>query len=164
MSNTFTSSAASTFTLTDARYLASKVKADLLQMNRIHGQPSSADAEDFAQELAVLLASGFVDSVSYGFEKGETWITALHYSVRYGGARADERPGRVPLGNTDGAVFTSFLRYSQKWSDLSPAEQQRIKSKLPIQRVSGTEPRGAWSIGDRSYTRHDVSLGRRTIG
>lgn len=164
MSNTFTSSAASTSTLTDARYLASKVKADLLQMNRIHGEPSSTDAEDFAQELAVLLAGGFVDSVSYGFEKNGIWIAALHYSVRYGGGRADERPGRVPLGNTDGAVFTSFLRYSQKWDNLPSAEQRRIQSQLPIQRVSGTEPGGAWSIGDRSYTRHDVSLGRRTIG
>ena len=164
MLNTYTRSAASTFTLTDAKYLASKVEADLIQMNRIHGKPSIDKARDYAVELAELLAYGYVDSISYGFRKNGVWTVALNYRVGYGGGRADERPGRVPLGDTAGAAFGSVLTYSDKWLSLSLAERQRIEKRLPIPRRPGTEPGGAWPAGDRTYTRHDVSLGRRSIG
>lgn len=164
MANTYTRSATSTFTLTDAVYLASKVAADLRQLQAIHGEPSIGDIEKYVLELAMLLADGYVESVSYGFEKDGRWIAALDYPVRFGGGRSDERPGRVPLSDTSGAVFTSFLAYSQRWWDLPHAERQRIESDLPIKRVSGMEPGGSWSAGDRTYSRHDVALCRRSIG
>lgn len=163
MANTYTRSAADTFTQTSARYLVSKVEADLLQMHAVHGEPSIDRIRDYAEELAVLILGGYVESVSYGFEKNGRWIAALNYEVWFGAA-SDDRPGRAPVGDTSGAIFTSFLTYSQRWQALPPAERKRISDKLPIRRVSGKDPGGAWSAGNKTYSRDSVSLLRSVIG
>ena len=63
MSTTYTTS--STFTRTNARYLASKVAADLRQMRLFYGRPSDGEIDDYNTELIELLVGGYLDSVDY---------------------------------------------------------------------------------------------------
>ena len=163
VANTYTRSVADTFTQTSAKYLVSKVAADLRGLRAVYGEPSIDMINDFATELNELLRGGYVESVSYGFEKNGRWIAALNYEVWFGAA-SDDRPGRAPVGDASGAVFTSFLTYSWKWWRLSLTERERIESRLPFKRVSGKDPGGAWSAGNKTYSRDSVSLLRSVIG
>ena len=166
MTTTFTRSTSETFTRTSAKYLASKVGADLRQMQRLHGVPSDGDIDGYAEELITLLAGGHVDSVAYGFKRADNWVMALRYTVNSDGtvSATDDRPGRVPLGDVQGARFESFLTYSSKWWALSSQERDRVERTLPFVRRSGVEPGGAWSYGGKTYSRDGLSLGRGTIG
>lgn len=166
MTTTFTRSSTETFTRTSAKYLVSKVAADFRQMQRLHGAPSDAKILNYVEELITLLAGGYVDSVEYGFRRGNNWVVALRYTVSSDGtvSATDDRPGRVPLGDVQGAEFGSFLVSSLKWSLLSGDERERIERTLPFVRTSGSEPGGVWSYGRRTYSRDGVSLRRGTIG
>ena len=164
MTNTYTRSSTGTFTLTSAKYLVSKVRADLYGLQVIHdGRPLDNEIDDYVMELVHLLLGGYVESVSYGFEKNGRWVAALNYEIWYG-AGADDRSGRVPIANSRGARFTSFLTYSRMWWDLPDPVRRRISDSLPIKRVPGTEPGGVWSAGGRGYSRDGVFLLRRAIG
>ena len=166
MTTTFTRSSSETFTRTSAKYLVSKVAADLRQMQRLHRAPSDAKIADYVEELITLLAGGYVDSVEYGFKRANSWAVALRYTANSDGtvSGTDDRPGRVPLGDVQGTGFGSFLVYSSKWSLLSTDARERIERTLPFVRTSGSEPGGAWSYGGKTYSRDGVSLRRGTIG
>ncbi|MXX34909.1 MAG: hypothetical protein F4089_15480 [Gammaproteobacteria bacterium] len=163
---TFTRTNTETFTRTSANYLVSKVAADLRQMQRLHGAPSDAMIADYVEELITLLAGGYVDSVEYGFKRGNNWVVALRYLVNSDGSisATDDRPGRVPLGDVRGTGFGSFLVTSSKWSILSSVERERIERALPFVRTPGSEPGGTWNYGGRAYSKDGVSLRRGAIG
>ena len=163
MMNTYTRSAAGTFTLTSVKYLVSKVMADLYGLQAIHGRPSDNEIQNYVEELAQLLFGGYVESVSYGFEKNRQWVAALNYEIWHG-TGSDDRTGRVPITSSNGASFTSFLAYSQRWWNLRDDERRRIENSLPIKRSPGIEPGGAWSASNRGYSRDGVSLIRSAIG
>ncbi len=166
MTTTYTRSNSETFTRTSAKYLVSKVAADLRQMQRLHGQPSEAWIDAYVEELFTLLAGGYLGSVAYGFQRADEWVVALHYQVNSDGSisAVDDRPGRVPLGDILGATFGSFLTYSLKWLQLTDEQRRQVKRELPFIRTPGHEPGGAWSYGGRTYSRDGVSLSRGTIG
>lgn len=132
------------FTITHARYLASKVATDLKRLQRFYGQPSDKRIEEFEEELCVLLRGGYLDTVMYGFQRSGRWIEpALRYIADElnGVESADDDPGRVfPGADTSGASFSSFLTYSSSWYELTSAERQKIKESLPMQRTTGSEP------------------------
>ena len=166
MTTTLTRSSNETFTRTSARYLVSKVAADLRQMQRLHDAPSDDEIEDYVEELITLLADGYVDWVAYGFRRGNDWVAALRYTVNSDGtiSSTDDRPGRVPHSDVRGTRFGSFLSYSSKWWRLSNQQREEVKGTLPFIRTSGSEPGGAWSYGGRTYSRDGVSLRRGAIG
>ncbi|MYD52955.1 MAG: hypothetical protein F4W96_01430 [Chloroflexi bacterium] len=166
MTTTYTRSYSETFTRTSAKYLVSKIAADLRQMQRLHGEPSDARIDAYVEELITLLTEGYLGSVTYGFQRAGEWVVALHYQVNLDGSisAVDDRPGRVPLGDTWGATFGSFLTYSLKWLQLTDELRRHVERQLPFIRTHGDEPGGAWSYSDRTYSRDGVSLGRRTIG
>lgn len=166
MTTTFTRSSSESFTHTSARYLASKVAADLRQMQRLHGAPSDTEINDYIDELVILLTGGYVATVSYGFKKSDAWTVALRYVVRSDGLveNVDDRPGRVPLGDVTGSTFGSYLEYSAKWSSEDRERREQIKRSIPVKRVTGDQPAGAWSVGDRAYSRNGVSLSRNSVG
>ena len=56
MTTTFTRSSSETFTRTSAKYLVSKVAADLRQMQRLHRAPADAQIDAYVEELITLLA------------------------------------------------------------------------------------------------------------
>src|SRR6266581_7444779 len=86
-----------TFTETQARYLASKVAADLRQLSFFYGRPREHEIDAYVQELAILLPGGYLDSIDYGFIINGGWVTALRYEVNSDGTlTTDDRAGRVP--------------------------------------------------------------------
>jgi hypothetical protein len=167
MTTTYTTTLSSTFTRTHAKYLASKIASDLLQMQRFYGKPSYAEIEDYIEEVIILLLEGYLASVDYGFRRDGEWVIALSYSARYGGTiQTDDRSGRVLPGiDIDGASWGSCLRKNFAFWLLSSEEQQQIEDSLPVKRTTAAEPQasnGVWVI-DKSYSRNGVGIERRTF-
>lgn len=164
MTTTYTTS--STFTRTHARYLASKIAADLFQMQLFYGRPNDKEIEDYLDEAVILLLSGCLDSVTYGFRRGDGWVIALQYTASVHGLVAnDDRSGGVTPGvDISGTNWGSFLCYSSKWSNLLREERLELMALLPISRAGGAEPKtsGAWTP-DRSYSNGGVALQRRSF-
>lgn len=158
----------STFTASDARRVAGKVAADLRQMQMAYRSPSDQEIENYLGELVTLLSDGYLDTVMYGFKKDGTWLPAtLRYTALSLGTAGDgDRSGTVKRGvETAGANFTSYLTYSQKWWNLGEDARARYKAGLPIQRVSGEEPKapGGW-IEDKSYISGGGGVRRAVLG
>lgn len=164
MTTTQTLSSTATFTITHAKYLASKLAADLRQMQLFYGKPSDLWIEHYVTEAVVLLVGGYLKCVTYGFKRNDRWVVALKYDAHVGGVLlADDRAGRVKPGvNVIGASWTSFLEPSATFLTLSGADLERVEALLPFERGYGEEPRvsGAW-MADRSYSNGGVSLQRQ---
>jgi hypothetical protein len=176
---TFTTTA--THTMTNARHVASKVATDLKRMQRLFGVgiPTDQEIADYQEEAALLLAHGYLEEVSYGLigTASSKWRYAIKYKAHYGqlsGTGDDPgglfRDGGDGLGrflSKHGNYFGSFLVYSQKWTNLPPSEKQAFKRKLPVSRISGTEPGvvrgGAWGSNERRYSSGKINLGRAMI-
>ena len=164
MTNTFTTS--TTFTRTDAEYLASKVVSDLRGMKAYYYRPDESLIWDYYEELAELLSDGYIASVEYGFKRNGQRVVTLFYELRTDGSLADGKSGGVyARADILGITWFSFLVYSRKWNLLSPSAQQEIEARLPIQRSYGQAPQdgsGYW-ITDRSYSSQGVGTQRRTF-
>jgi hypothetical protein len=166
MTQTYTTT--STFTTSDARRVGGKVVADLRQMQQAYGRPSDQDIENYLGELVSLLSDGYLDTVMYGFKKDGAWLPAtLRYTALSLGTTGDgDRSGTVKRGvETSGASFTSYLTYSQNWWNLGDDARARYKAGLPIQRVSGEEPKapGGW-IEDKTYIAGGGGVRRAVLG
>ena len=83
MTYSLTTTTSHTFTIADAKYLASRIATDLAQVRLFYDQPSDQMIQDYAIEAAVLLKFGILQSVKYGFQINDNWIFALDYSVNY---------------------------------------------------------------------------------
>jgi hypothetical protein len=145
-----------TFTRSNARYVASKVAADLRLLQRFYGRPADIEIDAYTGELVELLLGGYVQRITYGFKRGSSWVVALRYQAHLDGTlNADDRAGRVIPGiDITGAGFYSYLVYPYTWTLLDSAERARIKARLPVQRTGADEPssnNGAW-VQDRSYS------------
>lgn len=159
-----TTSSTTTFTRTNARYIASKIAADLRQMQLFYDEPSSSHIDDYVDEVVEYLAAGYLNSVEYGFRKDGNWVVSLRYEVRYDGTLTDGAPGGVdPHADTTGAHFHSFLSQNSAFSALSSATQAEFKAKLPVDRTPGQEPghvNGYWVSGN-TYASGGVGAGRQ---
>jgi len=158
----------STFTASDARRVGGKVMADLKQMQQAYSSPSDQEIENYMGELVTLLVDGYLDTVMYGFKKDGAWLPAtLRYTALTLGTTGDgDRSGTVKRGvEIAGAYFTSYLTHSQKWRNLSEDARSRYKAGLPVQRVSGGEPKapGGW-IEDKSYISGGGGVRRAVLG
>lgn len=166
--SSYTSTATETFTVTHARYIASKVATDLKRFQRFYGSPTDHWIDQYEAELVGLLKHEAVDYVVYGFQRNALWTPA---SVRYralpgGNLASDDDPGKIRPGiDVAGARFTSFLAYSTKWFALPLAERQRIEQDLPFQRSTATTPgleTGYWA-DDLNYSAGGRGLGRSSV-
>lgn len=157
-----------TFTLTHAKYLASKVTADMRRCQQIYGKPTDSERNDFGTELALLLNAGCVENYEFGYRENGSRLVSWSYSVGVSGlvGGSDDRPGRIHSGvNTANAQFFNFLTYSSGWSNLTTAERERLEQSLPIRRGLGEAPRdgfGYWET-DLCYSASGVALSRRTF-
>jgi hypothetical protein len=169
MSFSMTRSANESFTLTQAKYLASKVTADMRRCQQLYGYPSNASINDYGTELALLLRDGFVRTYEFGFvrlvdnERVLTW----RYSVdSCGDLASDDRPGRIIFGvDTSGANFRTYLSKSSKWDALTTAEQGVVLAGLPIQRIDAPEygsSLGGWH-SDLQYSASGVAMRRHNF-
>lgn len=166
--SSYTTTETSSFTITHARYIASKVATDLKRFQRFYGSPSDTWIDRYEGELAGLLKHDAVETVVYGFQRNSLWTPA---SVRYraipgGTLMADDDPGKIRPGiDVAGAHFTSFLSYSTAWFNLTQADRESIERSLPIQRSTMSVPgleSGAWS-DDLSYSAGGRGLGRSSV-
>lgn len=164
MTYSYTTTSTNTITRTIARYLASKVVADLHRMHSYYGQPTSESIDDYLEELTELLAGDYVKSVEYGFKRGNDRVVCLLYEVRSDGTLTDSRAGGVyARANITGAKWFSFLTHSSKWSHLSADQRNQIIQRLPFRRDNGSSPQdgqGYW-ITDRSYSQEGFGTQRR---
>lgn len=167
----FSNTRSSTFNASSARYLTSKISADLRIMNRLYGSPSLDDIDNYAQEAAELMLHGYLLQVDYGLRRTtgagtKEWVLQLRYTVTSGGGLSDDHPGGVPTtAPTAGTSFYSYLSYSQAYQNLPHDERQAIRDRLPVTRTGSDEtPRaGGTSNGQRAYSRDGVSLSRDTF-
>lgn len=155
MSSTYTTS--STFTIANARHVAAKVKTDLKLLQRAYGAPSDSHIEDYGEELAQLLAKGYLGTATFGYRRGSDWVVALRYTAANGTLISDDRAGQIPRGvDITNATFYSYMTYSSKQAALTGAEWARFQATLPIQRNGAPEPGtsgGVW----RSETTYSSS-------
>ena len=168
MSFSFTNSETQSFTVTHAKYIASKVAADLKRIQRFYNSPPDSSITDFESELVELLKSGYLKTVTYGFKKDGNWIVpTLTYTAKdlQGMNSDDDDPGRVsPNANTVGASFYSFLVYSSKYFEASPNERKDFEARLPFSRTSATEPGvSGYMSSDKTYSSGGRSLERSTL-
>lgn len=167
MSMSSTSTHATTFTIANARVVASKIKADLKLLQGAYGSPSDEWIEKFGEEAAQLLKQGYLSTVSYGYRRDGVWVVALKYIARTDGTlTADDRAGCVPRGvDVEGASFFSFMEYSSTWATLSTEQQRTVAAGLPVQRPNGTEPelgQGHWT-DDRTYSSGGRGVARKAF-
>lgn len=164
----FSFTATQTFTITHARHIASKIATDLKRMQRFYGYPSDLEITEYEAEAIELLRLGYLDTVTYGFKKGENWIVpTLKYAakdlVNAGGL--DDDPGRVPVGaNIEGAHFHSYLTRNQAWWNLSETERERIQGTLPFKRTGAPYPgTTGYFSQDKSYNSGGKGVDRFTL-
>ena len=165
MTSTYTTS--KTFTITHARYITSKVAADLRQLRLFYGRPDDDQIDAYAEEAALLLRDGYLERVDYGFRRhganlGPQWVLLLRYVVK-DGVLDDDRSGRVPPGvDVSGTSFWSYLTYTAPFFALSESEREKVKAALPVQRIAGREAgfvSGIWS-SNRTYSSADHGVAR----
>ena len=80
-----TRTATDSFTLTHAKYLASKVTTDMLRCQQLYGYPSNAAINNYGTELALLLRDGYISIFEFGFQRNDhrllSWRGAVRTSV-----------------------------------------------------------------------------------
>jgi hypothetical protein len=153
----------STFTRTNAKYLASKIAADLRQLRSFYGEPSEKKIEDLTDELVEMLVGGFVATYEAGFRKDEKRVVSERYTVSSAGLATDERAGGIyARADVSGAAWFTFMTYSSAWWNLTEEARQAVKDSVPIDRTPGREPTdgdGYWESG-RSYESGGTSASR----
>jgi hypothetical protein len=167
MTGTTTYTTSESFTLTNAKYLCSKVTADMLRCLQAYGRPSEQNINDYGTELAYLLRDGYVEEYEFGFRRDDERLVSWRYKVVHGSLNStDDRPGKLLTGvDVATASHFNFLTYSSAWARLSQQDRERIEGSLPIKRTTGQPPKdglGYW-VEDRSYASAGVSMSRRTF-
>jgi hypothetical protein len=167
MTYSFTNTSTVSFTITEARRLASKVVTDMTRCSQIYGRPTLQEVQDFGNELTLLLKDGYVSSYEFGFQKDARRLVSWSYNVDVNGAIVDDaRPGGILAGiDVSCALYFNHLIKSVKWSGLTGAEQAQVNGTLPFVRLNGNGPQdglGFWET-DRSYSAGGVALSRRTF-
>lgn len=157
-----------TFTLTHARHIAAKVATDLKRIQRFYDTPSDAWIAKFEAEAIELLRAGYLETVTYGFQRDRDWIEpTLRYTARdLAGAFADDDdPGRIrPNANISGAIFKSYLTYSAAWYSLTQPERDVFEAMLPISRSGAAEPGiSGYLLNDRTYSAGGRALDRACV-
>ena len=167
MSSTY--SVTESFTITHAKYLASKVAADLYHCFRFYGQPSEDWIRRYEEELAVMLAGKYVQSYEFGFKLNEKRVLTWQYNVNSSGdlvGGKDDRSGGIYSRATiSGASDYNIMSCTQAWWNLTEAEREAVSAKHAIRRSNGSLPgdgTGYWQT-DRTYSSSGVAIERRTF-
>jgi len=168
MSSSYSITDSVTFTITHARHISARVATDLKRMQRLYNSPTDARIADYEAEVTELLRAGYLGTVTYGFKRDGRWIEpTLRYRVRdlAGGSANDDDPGRVrPGADVSGASFYSYLTYSTAWDNLTSAERETFKQRLPFQRGGADEPGvDGYFASDRTYSAGGRALDRTSV-
>lgn len=166
MSYSYTATETKAFTITHANYLASKLATDLKRIQRFYNSPSDIVIEKYEKEIAQYLKNGYLNKVTYGFQKNGNWIEpTLIYTASDIESSTNDDPGKVKPGkDVNGASFYSFLEYSDKWHSLSEAEKDKFNEALPIKRATAITPGiSGYLEDDRMYSSGGKALSRASV-
>lgn len=166
MSNSYTSTATNTFTISHARHMSAKVSADLRRMQRFYNKPSSKQIADFEEEIAQLLKNGYLSTATFGFQRDEKWIEpTFSYTASEISNGVDDIPGSLKANaDISNANFYSYVTYTDKFNLLNQSEKIEYKKTLPIQRVGADEPSvSGYFDSDKTYTSGERSLSRKSL-
>lgn len=164
---TYTTTKTTTFTITNARYLASKVAADMHLCAQYYGQPSEPSIRAYAEELAHYINEGYLAEYEFGFKRNGKRLVTWRYKVDADGViTTDDRPGKV-VAHIDitGATYYNYLTQNSRYFSLSVEERVKFKATLPVTRANGDPPsdgNGYWTT-DRNYHSSGQGLGRKTF-
>ena len=124
MSFTMTRSVSESWTLTNAKYLASKVTTDMWRCRQNYGLPSETAINDYGTELALRLRDGFVSKYEFGFEIENERL--LHLSAEC--THCDR--SRLPIPPSDDVLTGPQVAGVQ---ELIASERQRMVGRRPQQ-------------------------------
>lgn len=162
MTMTTSMSRSSSLTITDTRQIASKMGADLRNLNTRTGNPALHRIPDYVEEAAQYLKAGYLDEVMFGFKDGDEWVLRLRYRALSGGYLSDGAPGGLPNVDVSDYPFHSFLKSNLSFALLPDGDRRAFEAGLPIQRSLDEEPKAIGGItgNNASYSRSGVGLGR----
>lgn len=168
MSYSYTLTETTTFTLTHAKHMAAKVATDLKRLQRLYGLPDDDSIAKYETEVSELLKAGYLGTLTLGFKRDGQWIEpTLRYTARdlAGMSANDDDPGRIrPGANITGASFYSYLTYSAAWNNLTQAQQEAFKERMPFYRSGAPEPGiNGYLASDRTYSSGGRALDRSTV-
>jgi len=168
MTNSFTISEATTFTLTDSKHMASKFAADLKRLQRFYGYPDDIAIVTYETEVIELLKHGYFGTLTVGFKRDNSWIEpTLRYTARdlASAVANDDDPGRVkPGANIAGASFYNYLTYSNAWDALNSTDKEAFKKRMPFNRSGAPEPTiNGYLVDDRIYSSGGRALNRASV-
>ncbi|WP_024540134.1 HORMA-1 domain-containing protein [Comamonas badia] len=166
--SSYTITESTTFTVTHARHMASKVSADLKRMQRFYGHPSDSDITNYENEVIELLKAGYFGTLTIGFLRGGQWIEpTLRYTARdlAGMAASDDDPGRVlPGRDISGATFHNYMTYSAAWDALLEGERDAFKRRMPFYRTGMAQPAvDGYMVDDKTYSAGGRALSRASV-
>ncbi len=154
-----------TFSITHARHIASRLAGDMRLMNAYYDYPSLSSIDNYLEEIAQLLAKGYLATFEIGFKRDGRRVFSLRYEVQADGTLSDSRSGGVPAGcDVDGASAFNYLTHSAAWFLLPDYERDAFEQTLPIQRTPGPEPvdgDGRWVAEERTYASGGAGVRRR---
>lgn len=157
-----------TFTVTNAKYLASKVAADLKRMQRFYGFPADEQIANYESEIILYLQHGYLTEVLYGFKRNGNWIEpTLKYTAKELSAigSSDDDPGRIsPNADVLGATFYSYLVQNSAYNELNHNQKEEFDARLPFIRGGAPSPGVSGHLSpDKSYFSGGKSLNRSSI-
>ncbi len=157
-----------TFSYSDAKNLAAKVATDLKRIQRFYHEPSDSRIANYEAEIVELLKDGYLDTVTYGFQKDGDWTEpTIQYTAKdlANTSGDDDDPGRIkPGADVKGATFRSFLTHTPAWDSLSEGDKIEYENNLPIKRTGAAEPGvNGYMSQDKTYTSGSKSLNRFTV-
>ena len=160
---TYSTTRTSTFSITEARYVASKLGADLRNLYSRYGRPLESDIADFIEETALYLKAGYLDYVDFGFKSGTEWKLRLRYTAVAGGQLRDDGPGGLPSAvDVASYEFFTFLNRNSAFANLTSSDKSTFELTLPVSRTPGSAPTahaGSHSTGAQ-YSRGGHGLDR----
>ena len=145
----------STFTRTNARYLASKIAADLRQLRSFYGKPTSSRSTTSMTNSSRCSLAAMSRATKRGSARHGKRVVSERYTVSSSGLAADERAGGIyARADISGASWFTFMTYSNAWWNLSDAARTAIKDSVPIDRTPGDRAhRRQRLLGERSQLR-----------
>jgi hypothetical protein len=168
MSYSYTRSDSTTFSLTHAKKLASKVATDLKRIQRFYGEPSDDLIRRYEQELIALLKAGYLKVVTYGFRRNGKFVEpTVEYTAKElsGQSATNDNPGRIsPRADTSNSSFGSYLEHNSAWFELSESKRNQFANDLPIGRTASDKPGVDGHFdSDRTYSAGGRALNRRSV-
>jgi hypothetical protein len=163
---TYSYTKSNSFTIVQARYLSSKVAADMHLCATYYGQPSEARIRAYTEELAQLLNGGYLEEYEFGYKRNGNRVVCWRYTVQNGQFLTDGRPGKiVSYVDVAGADFYNHLTQNSDWYALTDRERAIVNSTHDVSRSNGSLPSdgdGFWTT-DHGYSSGNTGLGRRTF-